>query len=75
MSERTFAASCRRRGERHPDTLACQLNLALDLKATRDVERGRELFEAAVTASGRDHQIAAATRGERLECDIEPPPA
>jgi hypothetical protein len=75
LSERTFAASCSRRGKQHPDTLACQLNLALDRKATGDHERSRELFKAAAAALTGGPAWTAATQGERVECDVEPPPA
>ena len=44
VSERTLAASRRRRGDRHPDTLGCALNTALDLAASGDEIAGQALL-------------------------------
>jgi tetratricopeptide (TPR) repeat protein len=62
------------RGETHPETLACAVNLALDLGEPGDGEH-RRAVDHLVAAVGADHPDArAATTGNRLECDIEPPP-
>ena len=78
LSERTYTTSCRTRGEAHPDTLICMVNLARDLTG-RDDRRQREILDRAVAglvaALGPDHPVTTAARaGERLECDVEPPP-
>jgi tetratricopeptide (TPR) repeat protein len=70
------------RGATHPYTLACASNLALDLLATdddADTEAGEDLRTQTILGYadriGADHpETLAAQRGERIDCDIEPPP-
>jgi tetratricopeptide (TPR) repeat protein len=79
LSERTLATSRESRGERHPYTLACAVNTALDRFAAGDADGGRVLLEETLAVMravlGSDHpEVADATQGRRVECDIEPPP-
>ena len=62
----------------HPDMLIAQINLGL-LTRTWDPGAGQSLIEKGLNglreALGPEHpQVLAAARGERGECDIEPPP-
>ena len=64
--------------EAHPDVLICAINLGL-VQRSRDWEAGQALVESSLealrNAIGPEHpQVAAAARGQRGECDIEPPP-
>jgi tetratricopeptide (TPR) repeat protein len=64
--------------DQHPDMLIAQLNLGL-LTRTWDAGAGQVIIEQGLNglraALGPDHpQVLAATRHERGECDIEPPP-
>ncbi len=63
----------------HPYVLMREINLAHDLRATGDEQRGARMFEDAVSRLrdqlGADHpEVADAVAGRRLEGDIEPPP-
>jgi tetratricopeptide (TPR) repeat protein len=61
----------------HPDMLICAINLAL-ISREVDGESGQAMLssnlDALRSALGPDNpQVQAATRGQRAECDIEPP--
>jgi hypothetical protein len=78
LSEDTFARSRRVRGEDHPYTLYCAVNLAIDLKAVGEDERAETLTadtaERLRTVLGDKHpETIAALNGRRAESDIEPP--
>lgn len=67
------------RGEQHPDTVAGAINLALARITLGDQLGGRAELTAAVTAlenllGSRHPHVTAARAGNRIECDIEPPP-
>lgn len=79
LSESTLATSRQYRGDSHPYTSACTVNAALDLIADNDEQAGRPLLDRAVAdlarALGENHpECVAARAGNRIECDIEPPP-
>jgi tetratricopeptide (TPR) repeat protein len=79
LDERTFDASRRTRGDSHPETWMCNVNLAWDLRATGDESAGHDLLRRSLDTLGEmlggDHpDVQRAGRGERLECDVEPPP-
>ena len=62
----------------HPDTLICAVNLGLIIRGN-DPDMGSVVLRTAVDALqqalGAEHpQVLAAARGDRGECDIEPPP-
>jgi hypothetical protein len=78
LLDRTLEAARPVRGERHPDTVICQVNLGL-LRLDRDDASGRPLLEDGLATLreelGMGHPyVVAASHGQRLECDIEPPP-
>jgi tetratricopeptide (TPR) repeat protein len=62
----------------HPDVLICAINHGLVTRSS-DWEAGQAIIEPSLDALrlalGPDHpQVLAAGRGQRGECDIEPPP-
>ncbi|GIE96598.1 FxSxx-COOH system tetratricopeptide repeat protein [Paractinoplanes rishiriensis] len=64
--------------DQHPDMLICAINLGI-ITREQDPQGANALLEPALnalrTALGPEHpQVRAAARGERGECDIEPPP-
>ena len=64
--------------DQHPDMLICAINLGLVTRAP-DPSAGQVLIENGLdglrAALGPEHpEVLAAARGERGECDIEPPP-
>ena len=64
--------------DQHPDMLICAINLGL-VTRTWDPSAGQVLIENGLdglrAALGPEHpEVLAAARGERGECDIEPPP-
>jgi tetratricopeptide (TPR) repeat protein len=64
--------------EQHPDALICAINLGL-LTRAKSPQSAQALIEPALNTLrellGAEHpQVVAAARGERGECDIEPPP-
>lgn len=76
----TFTLDSARSAQRdlHPDVLICEINLGL-LTRSWDSKAGQQLvdhgLEGLRAVLGPDHpQVLAAARGERGECDIEPPP-
>lgn len=79
LSQRTLQLSRQTRGDSHPDTLSCEINAALDLLAVGRDQESLQLREHALGQMrdllGVEHpQRADAMRGQRAECDIEPPP-
>ncbi|MEV6491147.1 FxSxx-COOH system tetratricopeptide repeat protein, partial [Actinoplanes sp. NPDC051633] len=63
----------------HPYVVMREINLAHDLRAAGDTERGAALLDDSVdrlrTLLGADHpEVVDAAAGRRLEGDIEPPP-
>ncbi|WP_127498997.1 FxSxx-COOH system tetratricopeptide repeat protein [Actinoplanes solisilvae] len=76
---RTTLSTARNAGRaEHPDTLVCAINLGL-LTRAEDPQSAQTLIEPALNTLrerlGAEHpQVVAAARGERGECDIEPPP-
>ncbi|MGN9911632.1 FxSxx-COOH system tetratricopeptide repeat protein [Phytohabitans sp. LJ34] len=79
LGERTLDALRRVRGTNHPETWACAANLALDVSASGDQKAGEARRREAVDELGRllgpaHPDVRRAERGERIECDIEPPP-
>ena len=74
----TLEAARRVGQETHPDMLVCAINLGLIIRMN-DRDAGDTTvapgLEALRRTFGDDHpQVLAAMRGERGECDIEPPP-
>ncbi|MEV6347541.1 FxSxx-COOH system tetratricopeptide repeat protein [Actinoplanes sp. NPDC051851] len=72
----TYQLSIEARGAAHPDTLACAINAAL-LRMDRD-DSAQALFDETLTMMSRvlgaDHPATLdAVRGQRADCDIEPP--
>lgn len=68
-----------RLGADHPTTLAIRLNLSIDLRGLDRTDEADEIQRDVVTrlgqAIGPDHPgTAAAQRGDRADCDIEPLP-
>jgi tetratricopeptide (TPR) repeat protein len=76
---RTTLDTARANGrEQHPDTLICAINLGL-LTRAKSPQSAQALIEPSLNKLrellGPEHpQVVAAARGERGECDIEPPP-
>ncbi|WP_203906050.1 FxSxx-COOH system tetratricopeptide repeat protein [Rhizocola hellebori] len=73
LSAQTFDHAREIYGEKHPVTLACAVN------AARDDAAGGALLDNSLSRMretlGADHpEVLDAARGERMECDIEPPP-
>jgi tetratricopeptide (TPR) repeat protein len=80
LSKSTLITATTVRGASHPDTLVCAANLAQDYRTAGDTEAGDALLDDTLTALrralGPDHPtVVAVARGERVECDIEPPPS
>ena len=72
-------SSVDRLGTNHPTTLACGVNLAMDLRGLRRESEASLLFDDAVdryrVAFGEFHPAtAAAAAGVRANCDIDPLP-
>ena len=77
-SRETLARSTEIRGAEHPYTFACMLNNSFDLRACGDEAAAGPLLDAAIAGLkgklGAHHpDVVAATRGQRADCDIEPP--
>ncbi|HEU5107908.1 MAG TPA: tetratricopeptide repeat protein, partial [Micromonosporaceae bacterium] len=78
LGERTFEAYREVRGDDHPETWVCAINLAHDRRAAGDAAAAAELQAEATAALARlldpkHPDVRAGEAGERLECDIEPP--
>jgi hypothetical protein len=63
-------------GEDHPHTLACAVNLSLDLRATGQEQRLPELAPQVIeryrSALGDDHPaVKAASAGERVDLSVD----
>lgn len=79
MDEEVYALTVRALGEDHPDALASANNLSISRRSMGNVAGWRELHQDTLERSrrvlGEDHPNTRAVRdGERLNCDIEPPP-
>jgi tetratricopeptide (TPR) repeat protein len=79
LDEDTYARIRRALGEDHPDMLAAASNLAISRRADGDRTGGQVMRERTLVRSrhvlGDNHPNTVAVRnGERLNCDIEPPP-
>ena len=76
--EATLATARERGRQGHPDMLLCALNLELIRQETGDESSESEIanrLDELRAALGADHPVVvAAGRGQRAECDIEPPP-
>jgi len=79
LGERTFEAFRRVRTDNHPETWICAVNLARDRLAVGQTAAAGTLARDAMlnlkNLLGAAHpELRAAARGDRLECDLEPPP-
>lgn len=79
LGERTVDSLRQVRGDNHPETWMCTVNLARDMAALGTGQAATDLLARAIDTLrrllGAQHpEVRRALRGDRLECDIEPPP-